>query len=166
LWVFTPNTSCCFAGVVVESPKYSDQIFTRFQANQSVPKPRLSCKNVEDAVSRLSLGGALFGLSLRVYWRPRGAFLKQGASIDLRRSVTARSVSGHKRGLSHAPASFGVSDLARESELAVRLGATAAPQSPTQCEANKGCYFAWPMTRGQLLILFTRQAVFQTLAPR
>ena len=38
MWPFCPDTSRCFRGVVVESPKYSDQDFTRFQANQSFPE--------------------------------------------------------------------------------------------------------------------------------
>ena len=54
---------------MVESPKYSDQLFTRFQGNQCLPKtdPLRSAANVN---SRGRPGRPRAGLSLRVPWRP------------------------------------------------------------------------------------------------
>ena len=45
MWPFCADTSRCFRRVVVEHPKYSDQIFSRFQGNQSFREKQRLCSD-------------------------------------------------------------------------------------------------------------------------
>jgi hypothetical protein len=89
------DTSRRFRRIVVERPKYSDQVFTRFQANQSFPENYPLRWDIR-VYSRGKHARRLAGLSFQVPWRTAEAFRRFKSGGRLGR-LPARGIWTRKR---------------------------------------------------------------------